>query len=86
MGGGDQFGDYPRGVWSPAGGWYADPKHWRRNTVLAFAAMFAIAVPVFFLSASREQRHQYPVRPIPSQRWCKNFPPPPSEERIGGAT
>ena len=24
------------GVWSPAGGWWADPVHWRRNTALAF--------------------------------------------------
>ena len=24
------------GVWSPAGGWWADPKHWRRNTAFAF--------------------------------------------------
>lgn len=24
------------GVWSPAGGWWADPKYWRRNTALAF--------------------------------------------------
>lgn len=24
------------GVWSPAGGFFADPKHWKRNTALAF--------------------------------------------------
>ena len=28
------------GVWSPAGGWWADPKHWRRNTALAFGCVF----------------------------------------------
>ena len=31
----------PAGVWSPAGGWWADPKHWRRNTALAFGSVAA---------------------------------------------
>lgn len=22
-------------IWSPAGGFYADPRHWRRNTLIA---------------------------------------------------
>ncbi len=69
---------------APLPGWYADPKLWRRNTAIAFAAMFAIAVPVFMHSAKIEQHHQAPVRPIPSQRWCKNFPPA-AADRIGGA-
>ncbi len=69
---------------APLPGWYADPKLWRRNTAIAFAAMFAIAVPVFLHSAKLEQHHQAPVRPIPSQRWCKNFPPA-AADRIGGA-
>lgn len=73
-------GDWPTGVWSPAGGWFADPKHWRRNTAIAFLVSAAIAVPVFFKSAELEVHHTYPSRPIPSQRWSKNFPPPPSEE------
>ena len=36
------------GVWSPAGGWFADPKHWRRNTAICFLVIGAIAVPVVF--------------------------------------
>lgn len=71
--------------WACPPGWYADPKHWRRNTAVAFAVMFAIAVPVFFHSAKIEVHHQAPARPVPSQRWCKNFPPE-EEGRIGGAT
>ena len=66
-------------------GWYADPKHWRRNTAIAFAAMFACAIPAFLFSARNEQHWQVPARPIPSQRWCKNFPEEKSD-RIGGAT
>ena len=69
----------------PATGWYADPKHWRRNTAIAFAAMFACAIPAFIFSARNEQHWQVPARPIPSQRWCKNFPDEKSD-RIGGAT
>jgi len=29
------------GVWSPAGGWWADPVHWRRNTALAFLCVLS---------------------------------------------
>ena len=99
------------GVWSPAGGWFADPKHWRRNTAICFLVIGAIAVPVlwfslccsvsglwscrvrtvqccdrehavqvFLKSAQLEVHHTYPSRPIPSQRWCKNFPKPPQED------
>ena len=66
-------------------GWYADPKHWRRNTAIAVAGMFLVGAWAFRYSARNEQHHNYPTRPIPSQRWCKNFPEP-NESRIGGAT
>ena len=65
-------------------GWYADPKHWRRNTAVAVAGMFLVGAWAFRYSARNEQHHNYPTRPIWSQLWCKNFPPPP-ESRIGGA-
>jgi hypothetical protein len=83
--GGDSHFSYPKGVWSPAGGWWADPKHWRRNTALAFLGIAAIAVPVFFKSAELEQRPVAPTRPIPSQKWCKNFGKP-NPDAIGGQT
>lgn len=66
--------DYPKGVWSPTGGWYADPKNWRRNTLFAFVFMAASATYVFKKSAELEQRPIAPIRHIPSQNWCKNFP------------
>lgn len=76
-------GDYPKGVWSPAGGWYADPKHWRRGTALVVAGMAVVAFKIFSTSARLETRHAAPARPIPSRRWS-NVP----EARIGagGAT
>lgn len=36
---------FAAGVWSPAGGWYADPKHWRRNTALAFVCALSSNYP-----------------------------------------
>lgn len=75
MGGGDPT----QGIWSPAGGWHADPKYWRRNTAICFIVTAAIFVPVFMKSKELEVHNTYPSRPIPSQRWNKNFPPPPEE-------
>jgi hypothetical protein len=72
-GGGEQ------GIWSPAGGWYADPKRWRRNTAICFAISAVILYPIFLKSKEIEVHNTYPSRPIPSQRWNKNFPAPPSE-------
>lgn len=60
-------------VWSPAGGWYCDPRYWRRNTFLALGAVACIAVPVFLTSAKLEKRPHQPTHAIPSQIWCKNF-------------
>eukprot|EP01031_Cornospumella_fuschlensis_P037325 gene37325-45314_t len=39
MGGGKRF-VYPQWVWSPSGGWWPNPHHWKRNTAiyLVFAA------------------------------------------------
>ncbi|XP_024379785.1 uncharacterized protein [Physcomitrium patens] len=64
---------YPTQVWSPTGGWWCHPKLWRRNTVIAFAGIFAVCIPIAMKSAQLEQRPLMPVRPVPSQMWCKNF-------------
>ncbi len=45
-----------RAVWSPAGGWYADPRGWRKNTALAFAAVACISYAVASVSAKLEVR------------------------------
>jgi hypothetical protein len=70
MGGTKEFA-YPKYVWSPAGGWWCNPRYWKRNTAIAFMAIFAISVPVFYISAQLERRPVPPYRQIPSQRWCK---------------
>ena len=76
-------GDYPPGVWSPAGGWYADPRHWRRGTLLVGAAMAAVGLYVFRSSAALETRHAAPARDIPSRRWSEV---PASGAGVGGST
>uniref|UniRef100_A0A061SAL7 Uncharacterized protein n=1 Tax=Tetraselmis sp. GSL018 TaxID=582737 RepID=A0A061SAL7_9CHLO len=61
-------------VWSPSGGWWCDPKGWRRNTVLVYGAIFAICVPVAYFSNKNESRSQAPRRWIPSMMWNSNIP------------
>jgi hypothetical protein len=55
MGGGGRFA-YPRWVWSPAGGWWASPAHWRRNTAIAGAAFALCLAPLAVLSCRVERR------------------------------
>eukprot|EP00873_Tetraselmis_striata_P022845 jgi/Tetstr1/443109/TSEL_031165.t1 len=66
--------NFPKEVWSPAGGWWADPKGWKKNTILVYAAIFAIAAPVAYYSKSNEIRTQEPRRWIPSMMWSSNMP------------
>eukprot|EP00127_Corallochytrium_limacisporum_P002322 Clim_evm110s109 gene=Clim_evmTU110s109 len=64
---------YPKAVWSPAGGWWPEPVHWKRNTVIAFAMGFALCVPVMMISSANE-KSLTPNRPIPSTAWRKHGP------------
>lgn len=61
-------------VWSPAGGWFADPKHWKRNTAMGFGVLAVASAMIFNYSRKLETRPLSPTRRIPSQAWCKNFP------------
>ncbi|RWW70229.1 hypothetical protein BHE74_00022104 [Ensete ventricosum] len=81
-GGAGAAGDFRTKVWSMTGGPYCRPKHWKRNTAIAFFGVFLVCIPIAIKSAELElvhfvfllqQRPHYPVRPIPSQLWCKNF-------------
>ncbi|KAL4383881.1 hypothetical protein GQ457_15G018750 [Hibiscus cannabinus] len=79
MGGGEHGGhghgpeDFRTKVWSMSGGPNCRPKHWRRNTAISMFGVFLICIPIAMKSAELEQRPHQPVRPIPSQLWCKNF-------------
>ncbi|KAK4266796.1 hypothetical protein QN277_023670 [Acacia crassicarpa] len=70
---GEAHGDFRSKVWSMSGGPYCRPKHWKRNTAIAMFGVFLVCIPIAMKSAELEQRPHHPVRPIPSQLWCKNF-------------
>ena len=54
--GGTKTFDYPKYVWSPSGGWWCNPRYWRRNTAVAFFAIFSLSIPVFYISSRLEVR------------------------------
>merc|ERR1711939_289730 len=56
---------YPKHVWSPAGGWYAQPANWKQNTAVMGAVVVGICLMVGSVSADREHRDKMPdVRPL----------------------
>ncbi|KAL0078083.1 hypothetical protein J3Q64DRAFT_1293866 [Phycomyces blakesleeanus] len=57
---------YPKQVWSPAGGWWAQPKTWKSNTAIAALGMIVTLGAVWSVSAEKEKRYQQPKRWIPS--------------------
>lgn len=63
---------YPKWVWSPAGGPYCEtPKNWQRNSFIVFSLAGVAIFCIARYSASLERRPIPPVRPILSQRWSK---------------
>ncbi|OCF78662.1 hypothetical protein I204_00604 [Kwoniella mangroviensis CBS 8886] len=67
-GGGAHY-PYPKEVWTPSGGWWSRPSNWATNTAICVFGIGLATFGVWRLSASKEQRHIAPTRPIPSQRW-----------------
>lgn len=48
-------------VWSPAGGWWANPRHWKRNTAIAYAFIGTGLMFTFSFSAAHEVRARRPL-------------------------
>lgn len=64
---------YPKWVWSPAGGWWCEPKQWKRNTAICLGVWGVALFFTFKFSARNERRLGAPADyPIPSQYWCKH--------------
>ncbi|CAK7568312.1 MAG: hypothetical protein SEPTF4163_006299 [Sporothrix epigloea] len=57
MGGGPKI-PYPKHVWSPAGGWYAQPANWKRNTVVAGLAVVGITAIVWKIDSELDWSRQ----------------------------
>ncbi|KAF2451040.1 hypothetical protein P171DRAFT_480085 [Karstenula rhodostoma CBS 690.94] len=74
MGGGGKI-PYPKHVWSPAGGWYAQPANWKANTFVMGAALASIVGAAWMLSANLEYRDKMPQegRFFPSRYWSKQI-------------
>ena len=51
---------YPKHVWSPAGGWYAQPGNWKANTAVMSGVILGIVAMAWSLSAEREYRDRMP--------------------------
>lgn len=66
---------YPKWVWSPAGGWFCLPTHWKRNTFFMAAAWGVILTFTFKWSAANERALMPPpdnMFPTPSQNFRKH--------------
>ena len=68
--GGGGFFPYPKYEWSPAGGWWGNTKHWKRNSTFAVATIGLLSVAIFMKGASIERRPIPPAWRIPSQSWA----------------
>lgn len=51
---------YPKHVWSPAGGWYAQPNNWKGNTAVVGLVLVSIVGMAWTVSAQREYRDKMP--------------------------
>ncbi|KZZ91164.1 hypothetical protein AAL_06905 [Moelleriella libera RCEF 2490] len=66
---------YPKHVWSPAGGWYAQPSNWRANTLVAAATIVGVVAVTWKFSAERESWARKPESGDwhPSRHWSKQL-------------
>ncbi|KAK7956589.1 uncharacterized protein PG986_005811, partial [Apiospora aurea] len=74
QGGGPKV-QYPKHVWSPSGGWYAQPSNWRANTAVFMGVIVGLTALTWNLSAEREVRYKMPEpgRFFPSRYWSKQI-------------
>merc|ERR1711935_613888 len=61
--------EYPKYVWSPTGGWWNEPKNWRRNTALA-AVSAVIPFSLFLYIGTQIERRPRPPR---SHTWYQHY-------------
>ncbi|KAH6629532.1 hypothetical protein C7974DRAFT_394679 [Boeremia exigua] len=74
MGGGGKI-PYPKHVWSPSGGWYAQPNNWKGNTAVVGLVLVSIVGMAWTVSAQREYRDKMPEqgRFFPSRYWSRQI-------------
>ncbi|KAK1853265.1 hypothetical protein CCHR01_04101 [Colletotrichum chrysophilum] len=66
---------YPKHVWSPAGGWYAQPANWKLNTAIIGTVMLGTVAVIWRISAEKEVRYVMPRENsfFPSRYWSKQL-------------
>ncbi|PVU91820.1 hypothetical protein BB559_003978 [Furculomyces boomerangus] len=60
-------------ILSPSGGWWSQPKAWKKNTFIVGAGVTAVVSFMWYKSAQIERRTSYPHFWIPSMLWAKQF-------------
>lgn len=62
---------YPKHVWSPAGGWYAQPGNWKQNTFVLGATLLGVTAIIWKISAEKEEFSHKPApgRFYPSRKY-----------------
>ncbi|KAM4064705.1 hypothetical protein HRG_004934 [Hirsutella rhossiliensis] len=75
---------YPKHVWSPSGGWYAQPANWRANTLIAGVVMAGVLAVTWKFSAEREtwSRKPEPGDWFPSRNWSRQLIEWDKEDRL----
>jgi len=69
-------------VWTPSGGWWCDPKGWRRNTAVAAAVFLAAQYALFRFSSANETRYVAPKGWVASMAYtdARRYPRKEGEE------
>ncbi|KAI0030142.1 hypothetical protein K488DRAFT_88035 [Vararia minispora EC-137] len=80
-GGGARF-PYPKDVWSPAGGWWSQPKAWKFNTAVLFGGILVTTLGIAVVSWDREKRYVMPNRWIPSMMFERQFRQDPDAKKV----
>ena len=55
MGGGTKI-RFPSHVWTPTGGWYANPKNWKRNTMVVAGGIAFLSFLIYRKGESLQRR------------------------------
>jgi hypothetical protein len=56
MGGGGTHYNTPKYVWSPSGGWWANPANWKKSTGIAFGVIGLAFAGLCMVSSGKEVR------------------------------
>jgi hypothetical protein len=60
-------------IWSPAGGYWAHPAAWKRNTAIAFGAVAVVGFAIARWSWSLERRENKPTHGLVFGDMAKNL-------------